>query len=170
MLPIFANNLLKSEEVECKLELYFEQEKISIYSIRNEGEEKLELEKFLEKFPSNSEYKRDIDIILAAIKKIIRNGALERYFKPEGSYGDGVGAIPIEGNRLRLYCIRISDSIIVFGNGDVKRVKKWQECPVLSQYVEQLKKLQIKINKSINSGKTAIDDNEKLTGVLKFKI
>ncbi|NYI49972.1 hypothetical protein [Macellibacteroides fermentans] len=154
--------------MECELELYLENENVNIYSIRTNGE-KLEIEKFLEKFPPGSTYEKDINIILAAIKKIISNGALERYFRPEGSYADGIGAIPIEGNRLRLYCIRVSDSILVIGNGDVKQVKKWQECPILSQYVEQLKKLQEKLTQSLKDRTTTIV-NKNINGRLKFNI
>lgn len=161
---------LKNKVVECEVELYYENDSVNIYSIRNNNDEKLELEKFLEKFPSNSRYAKDLNIILAAIKKIIDNGVLERYFRPEGSYGDGIGAIPIEGNRLRLYCIRLSDSIIVFGNGDIKTVKKWQDCPILSQYVNQLKKIQIEISKSIKNKQITISNKKELNGLLKFNI
>ena len=156
--------------MECELELYLENETVNIYSIRNGGDEKLELEKFLEKFPNDSKYDKDINIILAAIKKIIKNGALKRYFRPEGSFEDGVGAVPLEGNRLRLYCIRISDSIMVFGNGGIKQVKKWQDCPVLSQYVELLKKLQAEIQKSLKKGTIKMENNKDLIGSLKFNI
>ncbi|MDH6357140.1 hypothetical protein [Parabacteroides sp. PF5-9] len=168
LLYLCEKNSLKSKVVECELELYLENENVNIYSIRTNGE-KLEIEKFLEKFPPGSKYEKDINIILAAIKKIISNGALERYFRPEGAYGDGIGAIPIEGNRLRLYCIRVSNSILVIGNGDVKQVKKWQECPILSQYVEQLKKLQEKLNQSLKDRTTTIM-NKNINGRLKFNI
>lgn len=150
--------------------LYLEKENINIYSFRNANEEKLELEKFLEKFPSGSKYSKDMNIILAAIKKIIKNGSLERYFRPEGSYADGVGAIPIEGNKLRLYCIRISDSIIVFGNGDVKKVSRWQDCPVLAPYVMQLKNIQIEISKAFKKNILEIENQKYLKGTLKFNI
>ena len=66
-------------------------------------------------------------------------GALERYFRPEGNYGDGVGVIPIDvGNKIRLYCLRLSDKILVFGNGGVKDSKTWQESETLAPYVRLL--------------------------------
>lgn len=71
--------------------------------------------------------------------KIAERGALERYFRPEGRYGDGVGVIPIEvGNKLRLYCLRLSDKILVFGNRGVKDARRWEESPTLAPYVELL--------------------------------
>lgn len=63
---------------------------------------------------------------------------MERYFRNEGRYGDGVSAIPIETANLRLYCIRLSDRILVFGNGGVKDSKTWEESETLSEYVETL--------------------------------
>lgn len=54
-----------------------------------------------------------MDVIVAWIDRIGETGALERYFRPEGKYGDGVSAIPIESGKLRLYCLRLSDKILI---------------------------------------------------------
>ena len=53
-------------------------------------------------------------MIVAWLDRIGETGALERYFRPEGKYGDGVSAIPIESGKLRLYCLRLSDKILIF--------------------------------------------------------
>ena len=50
--------------------------------------------------------------------KIIENGVYERYFRPEGKMNDGVCALPIESGKLRLYCNRLSQQILIAGNGD----------------------------------------------------
>lgn len=103
------------------IELVEEHDAVNFYSIHLDEEELSELERFFEKFPVGCEYDNEIDIIIAWLDKIGENGALERYFRPEGRYGDGVGVIPIDvGNKLRLYCLRISDKILVFGNGGIK--------------------------------------------------
>lgn len=39
-------------------------------------------------------------MIVAWLDRIGETGALERYFRPEGKYGDGVSAIPIESGKL----------------------------------------------------------------------
>ena len=97
------------------------------------------MERFFEKFPEGCEYDEEVDVILSWMDKIAEKGALERYFRPEGRYGDGVGVIPIEvGNKLRLYCLRLSDKILVFGNGGVKDAQRWEESPTLAPYVELL--------------------------------
>ena len=60
------------------------------------GEELTELEAFFEKFPEGCEYDDEIDVIISWIDQIAERGALERYFRPEGNYGDEVGVIPID--------------------------------------------------------------------------
>lgn len=121
------------------IELVEEYDNVNFYSIHLDDEELTELERFFEKFPEGCEYDEEVDVILSWMDKIAEKGALERYFRPEGRYGDGVGVIPIEvGNKLRLYCLRLSDKILVFGNGGVKDAQRWEESPTLAPYVELL--------------------------------
>ena len=120
------------------IELVEEHEAANFYSIRLEEHDLTELERFFEKFPEGCGYDEEIDLLIAWLDHIGENGALERYFRTEGRYGDGVGAIPIETSRLRLYCIRLSDRILVFGNGDIKDSATWEENETLSGYVETL--------------------------------
>ena len=111
-----------------QIDLVEEYPNVNFYSIRLEDEELTELERFFEKFPIGCEYDDEIDVIVAWLDKIAESGALERYFRPEGRYGDGVGVIPIDvGNKVRLYCLRLSDKILVFGNGGVKDTPTWEE-------------------------------------------
>lgn len=119
------------------VELIEEYANINFYSIHLQGKELSELESFFEKFPDGSPYDEEIDVILSWLDKIAERGALERYFRPEGRYGDGVGVIPIDvGNKIRLYCIRLSDKIIVFGNGGIKDARSWQQSKTLAPYVK----------------------------------
>lgn len=120
------------------IELIEEHDAANFYSIHLNEEELSELEKFFEKFPEGSPYDEDIDTIIAWLDKIGETGALERYFRYEGRFGDGVSAIPIETSNLRLYCIRLSDRILIFGNGGVKDCASWQESETLAEYVEML--------------------------------
>ena len=86
------------------IDLVEEHPNVNFYSIHLQGEELSELERFFEKFPVGCEYDEEIDVIIAWIDQIAERGALERYFRPEGHFGDGVGVIPIDvGNKLRLY-------------------------------------------------------------------
>ncbi len=120
------------------IELIEEHEAVNFYSIHLNEEEFSELERFFEKFPIGSPFDEDVETIIAWLDKIGQTGALERYFRYEGRYGDGVSAIPIETSNLRLYCIRLSDRILIFGNGGVKESATWQENETLAEYVEML--------------------------------
>ena len=124
---------------EYSIELLEEYENVNFYSIKLNGEELTELEIFFEKFPEGCEYDEEMDVIISWLDQIAERGAKERYFRPEGRYGDGVGVIPIEvGNKLRLYCLRLSDKILIFGNGGVKDSRSWQESETLAPYVKLL--------------------------------
>lgn len=148
-------------EQKYSIELLEEYEKVNFYSIRLAGEELTELEAFFEKFPEGCEYDDDIDVIISWIDKIAERGALERNFRPEGNYGDGVGVIPIEvGNKIRLYCLRLSDKILVFGNGGVKDSKSWQESETLAPYVKLLIDTSRFISSRIKDGSILLVDKE----------
>lgn len=82
------------------IRLIEEHEAVNFYSIMLEGEELTELENFFDKFPVGCEYDEEMDVIVAWLDRIGETGALERYFRPEGKYGDGVSAIPIESGKL----------------------------------------------------------------------
>lgn len=150
------------------IELIEEYDAVNFYSIHLDDEELSELERFFDKFPEGSEYDEEIDVIISWLDKIGEKGALERYFRPEGRYGDGVGVIPIDvGNKLRLYCLRLSDKILVFGNGGIKDAKSWQQSESLAPYVEMLIDTNRFISSRILNGQIVMVDKE-LFGNLNF--
>ena len=153
---------------EYHIELIEEHELVNFYSIHLEEEELSELERFFEKFPEGCAYDNEIDIIISWLDKIGENGALERYFRPEVKYGDGVGVIPINvGNKLRLYCLRLSENILVFGNGGIKDSRSWQNSETLAPYVKMLIDTSRFIASRINDGKIILVEKE-LIGNLNF--
>ena len=146
---------------EYHIELIEEHELVNFYSIHLEEEELSELERFFEKFPEGCAYDNEIDIIISWLDKIGENGALERYFRPEGKYGDGVGVIPINvGNKLRLYCLRLSENILVFGNGGIKDSRSWQNSETLAPYVKMFIDTSRFIASRINDGKIILVEKE----------
>ncbi|MBQ8969314.1 MAG: hypothetical protein IJ064_06260 [Bacteroidaceae bacterium] len=153
---------------EYRIELLEEYENVNFYSIRMKGEELTELEMFFEKFPEGCKYDNEVDTIISWIDQIAARGAKERYFRPEGKYGDGVGVIPIDaGNKLRLYCLRLSDKILVFGNGGVKDARSWQESETLAPYVKLLVDTSRFISSHIKDGTIVLVDKE-ILGNLNF--
>ena len=141
----------------AELEIVEQSELVSLYSIKFN---KTEFERFLQTFKDNAELNEDFQRIVYAISKILANGALERYFRPEGGYGDGVCAVPIESGQLRLYCLRMSDQILIIGNGGIKKTRTTQEDPLLQGYVITLQKFDRLIRTGIRNGILTIEEKE----------
>lgn len=141
-----------------------ESEKTSLYSISFEMDGTTEFEKFVTEFEMNATYNRDYQRIIAALQAILRVGALERFFRPEGKFNDSVSALPSESGKLRLYCLRISEQIVILGNGGVKTTKTYEEDQELYGYVLDLQKFERILNENISKGFVSIEERE-LSGI-----
>ena len=146
------------------VELLNESEKASLYPISFEMDGTTEFEKFVAEFEMNATYNRDYQRIIAALQAILRVGALERFFRPEGSINDNVKALPIESGKLRLYCLRLSDQIVILGNGGVKKTRTYEEDPKLYGYVLDLRKFEKIINDNVARGNMSIEEKD-LSGI-----
>lgn len=146
------------------VELLNGSEKASLYSISFEVDGTTEFEKFVVEFEANATYNRDYQRIIAALQAILRIGTLEHFFRPEGKFNDSVQALPIESGRLRLYCLRLSDQIVILGNGGVKTTRTYEEDKRLYGYVLDLQKFERILNESIAKGLVSIEERE-LSGV-----
>ena len=140
------------------VELISESEKTALYSICFEMDGTTEFEKFVSEFEQNATYNQDYQRIIAALQAILNVGALERFFRPEGKMQDNVAAIPVEGGKLRLYCLRISEQIVILGNGGVKATKTYEEDPKLYGYVLDLQKFEKILNDKIAKGYVRIEE------------
>lgn len=122
-----------------------------VFSIRIEDDSLSEFQKFLIMFrDAEDEFiKDDFFRIAEVINQISEQGALERFFRPEGKYKDRVWAIPLEiigrdkktHGTLRLYCIRISDKLLILGGGGLKVSEAYQEDPKLLESVQTLQEV-----------------------------
>lgn len=129
----------------------------SLFTICVEGDSKSELEKFIVRH--NNSYNKDLNIILTAIKKMLeQSGFLERYFRPEGKMTDHVCALPIQSGKLRLYCLRINDSVLIAGNGGVKNSRRYEDCDELNGYVVDLQALDKALKVAIKKGDVTIEE------------
>lgn len=116
----------------------------------------------------------DLDVIRARIKKMSTScGARENLFRYEGSRSDNVVALPVLQKRrpkrvgvLRLYCIRISDKVLIIGNGGVKKVQKYQQDPVLYSHIKLLQRIDNIIQREFNSQEIDADDCNSVMSVL----
>jgi hypothetical protein len=131
----------------------------TIYTIQFLSESDSEFERFYTRFKDDAEYNPDLMRIVALINKIADMGALERYFRPEGKLKDGVCALPVLKSKLRLYCLRLSDKILVLGNGGVKKTRTYNEDDTLKGYVLTLQNFEKLIREGEKDGTISITAN-----------
>lgn len=131
----------------------------TIYTIQFINKNETEFEEFYLKFTNNAEYNADLIKIVAFINKIADIGAFERFFRPEGRIKDNVCALPTVKSKLRLYCIRLSNKILILGNGDIKRSKKYNDDEKLKGYVLTLQRFEKLILEGTNNGTIEITEN-----------
>lgn len=118
-----------------------------------------EFEKFVTKFREDAEYSEDFSRIAAFIKRIAKTGALECYFRPEGKINDSVVALPVTASKLRFYCLRLSDKILVLGNGGVKTSKRYEDDTLLNGYVMTLQKFEKLLRQEVANGNVNITES-----------
>ena len=149
---------------DAKLQEVILSDNVGLYSICFDNNAENEYEKFLTKYKDNARLNEDFRSIVMAMKKIIAHGALERYFRPEGKYGDDLVALSIDSRRLRLYCLRMSDQVLIVGNGGVKSTKTYEESEELSGYVMDLQKFDTLLRQALKNGIVSIERNV-ITGI-----
>lgn len=136
-------------------------EKAGLFTICFEGDSYTEFQKFIIKGNENATLQPDLQKILNAIQRMMNAvGFLERYFRPEGKIRDRVAALPIQTSKLRLYCLRLSDSVLIVGNGGQKTTKTYDEDPELNGYVITLQKLDDILRLAEQKGTIHIEETE----------
>lgn len=73
---------------------------------------------------------------------------------------DNLCALPIESGKIRLYCLRISDEILILGNGDVKQTVTYEEDAKLLGYAMDLQKFDQLLRTDIEDGIVTIEERE----------
>lgn len=137
---------------------------VSLYSICFDGKAISEYEAFLLKFKEDAKLNEDYKKIILALEKIVSVGAFERFFRPEGKMNDHVAALSIDSRKLRLYCLRISDQILIVGNGGPKNSRTYQENEELSGYVMDLQEFDKLLVEAQKDGSITIEKNV-ITGI-----
>ncbi len=140
------------------LELVEQSERVSLYSISFAMDRTTEFERFLNKFEEEASLNTDYQKIIYALSMILDKGALERYFRPEGKMSDNLCALPIDSSRIRLFCLRVSDQILILGNGDVKRTASYEDDAKLYGYALDLQKFDKLLKDDIRDGIVTIEE------------
>lgn len=157
-----------------KLELIMETDKVSMYSPKFNGEANNEFEKFLltNKDQTHPQLKKFFDAILSVIEKMGETGAYERYFRPEGG---NIKAVPTyidipkmdrKVGKMRLYCLRFSDQILVLGGGVVTTSQKYEEDPVLLTIIGDLRDIEEHIRRIVKQANTDYEDFKTLKKII----
>ena len=135
-----------------------------IFSIRIDGKENTELQEFFITFKSttNEHIQKDFEQVINSLAGIGNNGAKESFFRPEGKMKDRVCAIPLfssinkrhkQNGTLRLYCLRISDKLLIVGGGGLKTTQTYEDDELLSYHVQTLQSIDKELSKIEKRGK-----------------
>jgi hypothetical protein len=69
-------------------------------------------------------------------------------------------ALPVVKSRLRLYCLRLSDKILILGNGGKKESRTYNEDDNLKGYVVTLQRFEELLKIGVSEGTVIITENE----------
>ena len=114
---------------------------VTFYTVRKDGHDYSETDKFIERFLYN-EHKEDLQNILTLIEDIGENrGAKDLYFSRKVNEAQELPPakllevrdleIPFYDNVLRLFCVKISEGIVILFNGGLKSSQVTQDSPDL---------------------------------------
>jgi hypothetical protein len=136
--------------------------KAGFYSIYYNNDKETLFEQFL---------KENVTLFKSELKAIVNNietmgteeGARFNYFRvEEGEPGDRICAILDEPNKkLRLYCIRFSDRLVLLGGGGYKpkNISSFQDDPKLKAENYKLRKIVKLIEKRMEEGEINLTNN-----------
>ena len=131
----------------------------TLYTIQFITEDEGEYLRFYNRFKNDAVYNRDLAMIAKIVESIADRGALERFFRPEGKMSDRVCALPVAKSKLRLYCLRLSDGILILGNGGAKETRTYEENDELRGYVVNLQNFDRLIREGVKNGTITILEN-----------
>lgn len=135
------------------LQEFYKGKEATFYSVIFDGETETETRKFLSRYYGT--HTREIQELVAIIQKAAdRRGMQDNYCRHEGSYVDGVQALPgrdiaaLLGSKpkknpaLRLYILRLSVNTVILYSGGIKSTNTYQEDTVLHQIVKDLQEIE----------------------------
>lgn len=140
------------------------------YTVQFWGRQKAEFDDFRIRMSATENDKKDLQEILKWIKLIGDDyGATEHYFRKE----DDAEALPPKWHffetdhpndyGLRLYCIRLTPTIVILLNGDRKTAQNVRDCKNCYKHFDEAKKISKKITEAILINDIDLDiDNKEI--------
>lgn len=130
--------------------------KVTWYSVRFVDKEITEFESFVLKHAQDIRIKDEwADLMLWITERLgRRSGAQKRFFRHEGkadALPPSAQYLDIDYERnIRLYCLRISDHVVVLFNGGIKTAQKAQDCPTVKPHFNNAQRLAAAITKAMS--------------------
>jgi hypothetical protein len=125
------------------LEEFYTFKKVTYYTVRWDEADLSETDKFLQKYRGAPDIGKDLSEIVALLEEIGDNrGAKDMYFRrhagkaselpPLGVFEVNSLEIAFFDNKLRLFCLKISEEVVILFNGGKKESQKTQDSPDLN--------------------------------------
>lgn len=154
--------LIELDEFDCRVG--------HIYSVAIDDSDNTLFDLFLEE--NDEEFRKELGTIMTKLNAMsARTGFGDFYFKlNEGKPGDGLCAITDIKGKLRLYCIRFGNVLLVLGGGGAKTTRTYQEDDKLYSENLQLRLISEAMTKAIKDGTLRIEDDGRLTGDLVLEL
>lgn len=141
--------------------------KVNYYTFLVEGRTQSETDSFFSRFEQDTQLANDVNLLVTWMTEIgQRRGASQRYFRFEND----ANALPPPARimaelgddycRLRLYCIRLSDEVVILANGGLKIGRTVQDSPDLMTKFRFANKMASQLNELIQSGELIMDGKE----------
>jgi len=130
--------------------------KAQIYSIKYEEKYASELKIFIDKF--NDSHTEIVNEAIQRIQLIAqKEGVQDSFFRRECPKSHNVFRL-LETKELRLYCIKLDSTILLFGYSGTKKFNKikLKDNPSLQQEVKTLQKIEDAIKERIKKGELSI--------------
>jgi hypothetical protein len=140
--------------------------KVTFYTLRFESnlkkDEMSETEKFLNQFVDDPVYKHELDRMLVFLRDLGEvDSAREWYFRHERNAQalppdkknrkrhKSFDLLPDNEYKLRLYCLRLSDSVVILFNGGLKTHNDPEKCPNVAPHFRNAQIFAKKINEKL---------------------
>lgn len=145
--------------------------KVNYFTIRVEENDNPEFMDFANRMVIDTKNKEEFQELLVYIKEIgNKYGAKKDYFRHESAAEalalPKVEHIDFESNNedfgLRIYCLRLSESVVILLNGDRKTKQKAQDCPNCAKHFKLANRIAKSINTAIIEKDILIRDKELL--------
>ena len=131
----------------------------TLYTVKFDDSDITEFDKFLSDIEiQNSAGFKSILKKIELIKD--KYGSQEHFFEYDGSFSDDV--CKLKRKKLRLYCCRYSNIILILGGGGIKEkhIKRTQDDPILLGKMTKMKIVSDKIQEYIDNMELKISNNE----------